>query len=367
MINLVKRFLKQGIDDEDRYLRLIFLLFVVYSVLNTILSAIFIKSNLLFDLSYTSIIMILAYISYKKLIPNNIVIILFQIVLFYTLIIGYTLANSLAEGLIFIVIFPIFTIYLNSKLSHIIFWTLSYYTTFILVNLLNLSNNNINLFNLIEIVFLHTFISLAIGYYLYISYLKTRLLKIRQIKLKKNKNRLALSNTKMKELNYKLEKLSRTDGLTGLNNRRTLFEILDKKIELFKRKQISFALILVDIDHFKKVNDEHGHLKGDEILRQVSSAQKSMLRSIDDIGRYGGEEFIILLQEDSTDNIFAFLERLIDGVKQNVKCKDKSVTISAGATIVNKDDTRESFIHRADEALYEAKNTGRDRFVFSEI
>jgi len=366
IIKFLKYFLKQDKTDEYRHLRIFLILPFVYVISNTILSAFFYESNLIFDLSYTIIIMILSYIGYKKLIPNHILIFLFEAIIFYAILVGYMLSDTLLDGLIFVVIFPIVTIFLQSKLNYIFYWTLSYYLAFSLINIFHLGNNHIDFFSLLQIVFLHMFITFAIGFYIHISKLKTKLLNIRQIKLQKTADRLKLANLHMQKLNSELEKLSSTDELTGLNNRRTIFINLAKKIELYKRKGLVFTLVLVDIDHFKKINDTYGHQVGDKVLQKISLAQQELIREIDSLGRYGGEEFIIILEEDNNTNINAFLERLISGVRDKVSCDKKEVTISAGASVITSGDTQERLIERADKALYEAKHAGRDRFVFNE-
>ncbi len=365
VIKAIKYFLKKDQMSEDSHLRIFLILPLIYTVSNTIISALFHQSNFLFNLSYTLIIVLLSYLAYKKILPKYILIFIFQTILFYALLVGYMISDTLLQGLIFIVVFPIVTIFLHSKRSYIVYWTLSYYLIFVLINIFHIGNNNIEYFTLFQIVFLHIFITFAISYYIYISKLKTKLLNIRQIKLQKNAQKLKMANDKMHELNLILEKLSSTDELTALNNRRNILSILQERIKLYKRKNISFLLVLIDIDHFKKVNDTYGHQEGDKVLKRVAQVQKELIREIDHIGRCGGEEFMIIIEEDKPSHAIDFLERLIRHVRTQVKF-DTLITISAGASLMTPEDTQESLIHRADEALYEAKDSGRDRYVFSE-
>ena len=346
--------------QEELHLSIFLFFSTLYSILNALaLYYISEKSNILFEFSTTIIFITLYILNINKILSKNLVMIFFQLGLFYTLLVGYIFSPVLVDGLIFIVVFPIVIVFLNTKLSSIIIWLSLYYISFIIINIFHISPNTISIASLIQLILLHIFITISINFYINMSKLKSKLLILRQ-------SRLFIANKRAKELNLSLKELSMTDELTKLDNRRTILKNLEKRMQLFKRKNISFAVVLVDIDHFKIINDTYGHNKGDEVLKKVSLELNKFIREIDNIGRYGGEEFLILIECYDEDKIVIALKRLIDGIRNSNICTEKNITISAGATIINSQDTKESLIHRADKALYKAKETGRDKFIFSE-
>lgn len=165
-----------------------------------------------------------------------------------------------------------------------------------------------------------------------------------------------------------LEKqLARTDPLTGINNRRYLFELAEHEIEISSRYKQPLSVLMFDIDHFKKFNDTYGHKVGDLILKEVANTARNILRSADIIGRYGGEEFIILLPLTGAEQAFRLAERIriaVENMSVDTDQGPTSVTLSIG--IVERDlgntrDTIEDLFHRADEAMYRAKADGRNR------
>jgi diguanylate cyclase (GGDEF)-like protein len=164
------------------------------------------------------------------------------------------------------------------------------------------------------------------------------------------------------------ERLANADGLTGLNNRRHLFELGTREFELTRRHKRSFSVMMMDIDHFKKFNDTYGHDIGDKILKLVASAIKEAARTTDIIGRYGGEEFTVLLPEAELDGAKIVAER----IRENVAAKrlkteeygELSCTISIGVAMLGSDEKDiEELIKKADAKLYEAKESGRNRVV----
>jgi diguanylate cyclase (GGDEF)-like protein len=152
------------------------------------------------------------------------------------------------------------------------------------------------------------------------------------------------------------------DALTGLPNRRGFFVEFDKLIVNTVRTQNSFCLVMVDLDHFKKVNDEHGHDVGDEVLRRSASVLKTNLRSSDVIARLGGEEFVVLLPNTTLPTALKILER----TRKPFRCcgPDHDVqTFSAGvAEFPTHGNSQTALLKAADEAVYVAKSNGRDRF-----
>lgn len=165
-------------------------------------------------------------------------------------------------------------------------------------------------------------------------------------------------------LSNKLEnatKISEIDPLTQLYNRRKIGQMLD---EVFSEATLSHqkpALIMVDIDHFKPVNDHFGHLEGDKVLVQITQRMQHSLRKEDVLGRWGGEEFLIILPSTDIDTALFLGERLRKHVVLQLPISSENVTCSFGVTLLQDDDTVESFIRRADKALYLSKENGRNR------
>lgn len=160
-----------------------------------------------------------------------------------------------------------------------------------------------------------------------------------------------------------LEELSSIDKLTGIYNRRKLDEFLSFEIEVAKRHLNPLSLIILDIDHFKKVNDTFGHQSGDLVLSETAKLISNNIRKSDIFGRYGGEEFLIVCPESTKEESFVLAEKLRE---QLAKYKFKDVgtkTMSLGVAQLDENDDMASLIKKADEALYNAKNTGRNKTV----
>ncbi|WP_105254660.1 GGDEF domain-containing protein [Pseudoalteromonas sp. T1lg75] len=156
------------------------------------------------------------------------------------------------------------------------------------------------------------------------------------------------------------------DGLTKLPNRIAFDERFDLELKHCHRNGTPLCLVVIDVDHFKSINDTYGHSAGDKTLLVLASAMKKAIRSSDFIARYGGEEFVLVMPNVDLDNVVRPLEKLRASVKSiPFKFKDKQVqiTVSIGATQVKANDTALSAFDRADQALYEAKHAGRDRLV----
>ena len=165
--------------------------------------------------------------------------------------------------------------------------------------------------------------------------------------------------------NHLLEELSVTDGLTGLKNRKKLDSILTEQLALFGRFRRPFALLMLDLDHFKALNDTHGHLAGDHVLANVAGILRRCVRGVDFVARYGGEEFAIVLVNATLEGAMDTAERIRSAVQESrvaVDDRQLSVTLSVGVTRSRDGDTRpEDVLARADGALYEAKRAGRNR------
>jgi diguanylate cyclase (GGDEF)-like protein len=156
------------------------------------------------------------------------------------------------------------------------------------------------------------------------------------------------------------------DSLTGLWNRRAVLDLLAKELSRARREHGPLSVVIVDIDKFKNINDTHGHLAGDSVLCEVAETIQASVRAYDSVGRYGGEEFIIVIPGSDLDHAAQQAERLRAGIESktfNVDGKGIGVTISLGVAQVDpsRDPDLDSIVRRADEALYEAKRLGRNR------
>ena len=170
----------------------------------------------------------------------------------------------------------------------------------------------------------------------------------------------------LKESNQQLLQLSLTDPLTELNNRRHLMEILSTEFERSRRTTDPCALLMVDLDHFKRVNDNYGHQQGDVVLRATAQEIKRQLRQYDSAARFGGEEFALLLPETSPKDALMVAERLrqsLCDMQFSGSISELTITASFGiATIPHEQiDSIEDLIRIADDALYLAKSNGRNR------
>lgn len=166
-------------------------------------------------------------------------------------------------------------------------------------------------------------------------------------------------------LYQKVQELAITDTLTGTFTRRYYMERFNEEIIRSKKFNLKFSFLMVDIDHFKDFNDRYGHLVGDAILREVSKTIKENIRQIDSVGRYGGEEFIIILTETDKNGARFAAERIRQSMEaRRIKVYDEElkVTISIGIS-THPEDAQElpSLIEKADRALYRAKQSGRNR------
>jgi diguanylate cyclase (GGDEF)-like protein len=161
-----------------------------------------------------------------------------------------------------------------------------------------------------------------------------------------------------------VQQLARTDSLTGLLNRRQFMESADRELERSRRYRRDLSVIMLDIDFFKKVNDTYGHLVGDQVLQAVAAKCRANRRQADLIGRYGGEEFVILLPETNNARAMLAAERLRGEIGNSPIHTDAGpvrITVSLGiATLEGQDLRLDTLIDRADQALYLSKQTGRD-------
>ena len=174
------------------------------------------------------------------------------------------------------------------------------------------------------------------------------------------------SGLKLKEAYRRIEELAELDELTGSYNRRCIMRMLDEEITRARRTGTPCSIALIDLDWFKRINDSYGHPTGDEVLRTFSITTFANIRTIDRFGRYGGEEFLLVLPDTAAEGAAQILERLrliISDLDWSAFSPGMKVTISAGVTMLKPDETPDTFLARADRALYAAKAEGRNRIT----
>tara|TARA_R110002074_G_scaffold402287_1_gene606200 strand:- start:18448 stop:19428 length:981 start_codon:yes stop_codon:yes gene_type:complete len=176
---------------------------------------------------------------------------------------------------------------------------------------------------------------------------------------------IAVNKIKLEDANKKLEILSKTDHLTQLNNRGAWESDLEKEFHRVKRNKHPCSVVMFDIDHFKKVNDTYGHQAGDEVIRRTSKLLKEMMRKSDIAGRYGGEEFAVILPDTGSANALVFTERLRQRIEMEVVEYEEfkiKITISLGISELTKDcESYQAWLEQSDKALYVCKESGRNQ------
>ncbi|MFC3094291.1 sensor domain-containing diguanylate cyclase [Alteromonas sediminis] len=181
----------------------------------------------------------------------------------------------------------------------------------------------------------------------------------------------ALAKIRVENLNKRLEVMSRIDGLTGLYNRRYWQERFDKEYKLARRRERSVTVVMLDIDHFKKVNDTYGHQAGDKVIQSLADVVKKSIRETDLAGRYGGEEFVIVLSDSNAEGAYLVAERIREVAKQQRVEHDGnhiSYTVSIGLSEHSiACPSAMAWLEMADQALYKAKESGRDQTVVANI
>jgi len=173
----------------------------------------------------------------------------------------------------------------------------------------------------------------------------------------------------MDDLEKRIRQYSHFDELTGLMSRRHFFENAEQYFVIASRYQKSFSILLLDLDHFKEINDTYGHMAGDDALRSFGEQLAAFKRESDIAGRFGGEEFIFLLPETNTEHAFAFAEKVrVKTENMQITYQDESITmtVSVGVAMYDPDHPSDNLIHlinEADKALYAAKKSGRNRVI----
>jgi diguanylate cyclase (GGDEF)-like protein len=188
--------------------------------------------------------------------------------------------------------------------------------------------------------------------------------------LQKTKRSLAIKETELKAVIAQADEVANTDALTFLPNRRQMIGDLQREVILSDRYDTPLAISMLDIDHFKIINDTYGHPVGDEVLQRLAGELRQRIRQPDTIGRYGGEEFLVILPHSTLQAAIEQAERLCRHVRSlMIKSNEAeiSLTISIGiAQYKTHKEDWQTFLSRADAALYRAKNAGRDRWAVSE-
>ena len=180
---------------------------------------------------------------------------------------------------------------------------------------------------------------------------------------------LRISRTELEKSLTIIKEMSIRDDLTGVYNRRHLMELLEHEYHRISRGGAHFSVAMLDIDHFKSVNDTHGHLTGDEVLKAVSDVIRNSLRSADFCGRYGGEEFLLVMTQTNINGALLCAERIRSTIEQSRFTSlgpNFRVTVSLGVTEFTGKEDIPTMIARADKALYHAKESGRNRVEYAD-
>jgi diguanylate cyclase (GGDEF)-like protein len=180
--------------------------------------------------------------------------------------------------------------------------------------------------------------------------------------------RVKARTAELARVNEKLRELAITDPLTGVFNRRHFFELTQQELTRAQRYGLPISTIMLDLDHFKQINDRYGHLVGDHVLQEVAESIRDNIRTVDILGRYGGEEFTILLPNTALPGTREIAERVCEMIASlTLKMDDDSVLVTASLGVVSVEDVTdisiEVLLNRADQALYAAKQSGRNQIT----
>lgn len=170
---------------------------------------------------------------------------------------------------------------------------------------------------------------------------------------------------KVKERTESLQQLANTDPLTQIKNRRAILDTLEYEFQRLKRQPRDLSLLMLDIDHFKVINDTFGHPEGDVVLAKVAQLISSTCRQTDSVGRYGGEEFLVVLPETSTEDAKDLAERIRLAIKTGLTTANgNALTCSIGVSTLHAEEDITQLIKAADDRVYMAKKQGRDQVIF---
>lgn len=188
-----------------------------------------------------------------------------------------------------------------------------------------------------------------------------------QSRLKAGRRIIELQN-QSKILQSQLARLAHEDSLTGIWNKRMFLRLLIEEIERSKRENSPISIIILDVDNFKRINDSYGHYVGDEVLKEIASRLKSKIRLYDEIGRYGGDEFVVILPKCTSQRLNTIMKRLSECVAgKPVKTESGLLKISISQGAVSSENltdiSSQNLIKISDNALYQAKNSGRNCYI----
>lgn len=184
------------------------------------------------------------------------------------------------------------------------------------------------------------------------------------LRTKSLQDELRKKNRELEEILSKVEFLASTDPLTELYNRRHFESLIEKEFNRSVRYKSPVSCLMIDVDHFKNINDEFGHRVGDSVLKEISAIIKNCLRTVDTVARWGGEEFVVLLPRTDKESALQAASRILTGISTHTFSNiDKPITISIGISNMpaSSIDSAEKLIDTSDSALYEAKGKGRNR------
>jgi len=177
-------------------------------------------------------------------------------------------------------------------------------------------------------------------------------------------DRVVQRTHELKDATDQLEEIERTDALTDIHNRYSIMKILDTEVDRAKRYANPLTVFMYDIDHFKRLNDTHGHRAGDDILYNLTKVVKNSLRDVDIVGRYGGEEFLVIMPSTLLSDAIDVAQRVCETVSNHKFNEVKQLTISIGLVELGKDETMDMLFTRAERLLVKSKNSGRNRVSF---
>jgi diguanylate cyclase (GGDEF)-like protein len=229
------------------------------------------------------------------------------------------------------------------------------------------SRNRITLFSIIAILISLTVTFIAIWYGRKLSRQLQDMNSYLEQKIYERTESLLDTQKELLEDNSELTRMALTDNLTGLSNRTHMNQILHKEFSRFERHNQRFGIIMLDIDHFKTINDKYGHDAGDTVLKKLAATFASAIRSSDFIARWGGEEFLICCTTIEEEDLLPIAETIRQLVANTLFEHTGQITASLGCGAIVKGESIGDLIKRADVALYEAKNNGRNQSMVSEF
>ena len=229
------------------------------------------------------------------------------------------------------------------------------------------SRHRITVFSIIAVLISLTVTTLAIWYGRKLSSQMQDMNSYLEQKIYERTESLLDTQKELLEDNNELTRLALTDSLTGLSNRNQMNQILHKEYSRFERHNQRFGIIMLDIDHFKSINDKYGHDAGDRVLKQMATIFEKAIRTSDFIARWGGEEFLICCTTIDEEDLLPIAETIRQLVATTEFDCPQAITASLGCAAIVKGESITDLIKRADIALYEAKNGGRNQSIVSEF